>query len=90
MTYFSEVEWRSPGNNLIRFRDSGKITVTDTTVTISPLVPGTNYLIKVSAVTQSGRGAEVTRYATTKTSLDGMQRDYIILIVKNISKNLHA
>ena len=63
--------WRSPGYDLVQFEDSGEILVTDTTVTVSPLIPGTNYLIRVSAVTQSGRGAEVTRYGTTRISIDG-------------------
>ena len=74
MTYYSKVEWKSSGNNLVQFEDSGEISVTDTTVTISPLVPGTNYFIRVSTVTQSGRGTEVTRYATTRTSLDGIAK----------------
>ena len=71
MKYYGTVEWKSPGNSLIQFEDSGEMSVTDTSVIISPLVPGTNYFVRVSAVTQSGQGAEVTRYATTKTSLDG-------------------
>ncbi len=63
----------SPGyDQLVQFEDSGEISVADsTTVTVSPLVPGTNYFIRVSAVTQSGRGAEVTRYGTTRTSIGG-------------------
>ena len=87
MTYFGEVQWRSPGNNLVQFEDSGEISVTDTTVTVSPLVPGTNYLIRVSAVTPSGRGAEVPHYGTTKIpALDG-KKDYAIIIY--FSKNLY-
>ena len=74
MTYIGEVDWRSPSYDLVQFEDSGEISVTDTTVTISPLFPGTNYLIRVSAVTQKGRGAEVTCYGTTRTSQDGKQR----------------
>ena len=73
MAYIGEVEWISPGE-LVTFEDSGEISVTDTTVTVSPLIPGTNYLIRVSAVTQSGRGAEVTRYGITRISLDGKGR----------------
>ena len=73
MAYIGEVEWISPGE-LVMFEDSGEISVTDTTVTVSPLIPGTNYLIRVSAVTQSGRGAEVTRYGITRISLDGKGR----------------
>jgi hypothetical protein len=73
VAYIGEVDWRSPGyDQLVQFEDSGEISVADsTTVTVSPLIPGTNYFIRVSAVTQSGRGAEVTRYGTTRTSLDG-------------------
>ena len=74
MVYVGEVDWRRPSYDLVQFEDSGEMSVTDTTVTISPLFPGTNYLIRVSAVTQSGRGAEVTRYGTTRTSQDGKER----------------
>ena len=75
MAYIGEVDWISPGyDQLVQFEDSGEISVTDTTVTLSPLVSGTNYFIRVSAITQSGRGAEVTRYGTTRTSLDGKGR----------------
>ena len=44
---------------MIQFEDSGETTVNDTSVTLSPLIPGTNYQIKVSAVTLRGRGEEV-------------------------------
>jgi hypothetical protein len=74
VAYIGEVDWRSPGDDqLVQFEDSGEISdsVADKTVTVSPLVPGTNYFFRVSAVTQSGRGAEVTRYGTTRTSLGG-------------------
>ena len=74
MAYIGEVDWISPGYDELVILDSGEISVTDTTVTVSPLIPGTNYLIRVSAVTQSGRGAEVTRYGTTRISLDGKGR----------------
>ena len=71
MTYISEVTWWSPTSNLVQFEDSGEISVTGATVTVSPLFPGTNYLIRVSAVTQKGRGAEVAHYGTTRVSQDG-------------------
>ena len=71
MAYVGEVDWSSSDYDLIQFEDSGEISVTDTTVIVSPLIPGTNYLIRVSAVTQSGRGAEVIHYGTTRISLDG-------------------
>ena len=76
MAYIGEVYWRSPGYDLVQFEDSGEISVTDTTVTVSPLIPGTYYLIRVSAVTQSGRGAEVTHYGMTRTSLSGNRLNY--------------
>ena len=53
------VEWRSPGGNLIQFEDSGEATVNSTSITLSPLIPGTNYSIKVSAVTPRGRGEQI-------------------------------
>ena len=71
VAYVGEVDWISSGYDLFQYEDSGEISTTGTTVTVFPLIPGTNYLIRVSAVTQSGRGAEVTQYGTTRTSLDG-------------------
>ena len=53
------MEWRSPGGNLIQFKDSGEAIVNGTSVTLSPLIPGTNYLIKVSALTLQGQGQEM-------------------------------
>ena len=54
------VEWRSPGGNLIQFEDSGEAAVNSTSITLSPLIPGTNYLIKVSAITPRGRGEQIS------------------------------
>ena len=58
VTYYGDVEWRSPGGTLVQFEDSGNISVTGTTVTVSPLIPRTRYHFKVSAITPTGRGAE--------------------------------
>ena len=68
MTYSGDVEWRSPAGTLVQFEDSGELTVTGTTVTVSSLIPGTSYQVRVSAVTLSGRGDEVTNYGLTEAS----------------------
>ena len=66
--YFGVVDWRSPAGTLVQFEDSGEVSVAGTTVTLSQLIPATNYLIRVSAITPSGRGAEVNHYGATRTS----------------------
>lgn len=69
------VEWRSPERNLIQFEDSGEVTVNSTSVTLSPLIPGTNYLIKVSAVTPRGRGEQISATgAVLNAALQGRSR----------------
>ena len=89
MAYIGEVDWTSPGyGQLVQFKDSGGISVTDTSVTVSPLVPGTYYLIRVSAVTQSGRGAEVTYHGITRTSTEG-KKDRIIQFNRQIRIFFH-
>ena len=71
VTYSGEVEWRSPGGYLIQFEDTGEVSVTDTAAVVSPLIPGTSYQFRVSAITSSGRGGEVASFETTLTSQDG-------------------
>ena len=66
VTYSGDVEWRSPGGTLVRFEDSGNISVTGTTVTVSPLIPGTRYHFKVSAITPAGRGADKSVFESTQ------------------------
>ena len=66
LTFSGDVEWRSPGGTLVRFKDSGEISVTGTTVTVSPLIPGTRYQFKVSAITPTGRGVEISVFESTK------------------------
>ena len=71
MTYSGRVEWRSPGGYLIQFEDTGEVSVTDTTVVVSPLIPGTSYRFRVSAITSDRRGSEVACFGTTSSSQDG-------------------
>ena len=66
VTYSGDVEWRSPDGTLVQFEDSGELTVTGTTITFSPLIPGTSYHFKVSVVTSEGRGAEESLFVSTK------------------------
>ena len=60
ITYSGSVEWRSPHHNLVQFEDSGEVIVNDTSLTLTPLIPGTNYQIKVSIISLKGRGEEVS------------------------------
>ena len=46
--------------------DTGKATTTGTTIRVSQLIPGTTYTFRVSAVTQKGRGAEVSQVSRTE------------------------
>ena len=73
MTYSGDVEWRSPGHYLIQFEDTGTVTVTGTTAVVSNLIPSTNYQFKVSAITANGRGGEMSSFALTRASQEGIQ-----------------
>lgn len=71
VTYSGDVEWRSPGDYLIQFEDSGEVSVTGTTVTVPNLIPSTRYQFKVSAITANGRGGEMSSFALTRASPEG-------------------
>ena len=66
VTFTGDVQWRSPGGTLVQFEDSRNLSVTGTNVTVSPLIPGTRYHFKVSAITPTGRGAERSAFNTTQ------------------------
>lgn len=72
VTYSGDVEWRSPGGYLLQFEDSGDVSVTGTTATVSNLIPSTNYQFKVSAITANGRGGEMSSFALTQASQEGI------------------
>ena len=78
VTYSGDVEWRSPGGYLLQFEDSGDVSVTGTTATVSNLIPSTNYQFKVSAITANGRGGEMSSFALTRTSQEGILSLYLI------------
>ena len=79
------VEWRSPGGNLIQFEDSGEATVNSTRVTLSPLIPGTSYSIKVSADTPRGKGEEVsTTGAVLNSASQGIDRGLLCVCVVKV------
>ena len=80
MTYSGEVEWRSPGGYLIQFEDSGKLSVTGTTATVANLIPSTSYQFKVSAITANGRGGEMSSFALTRASQEGIALYYILIL----------
>ena len=66
--YSGEVEWRSQEGILIQFEDHGETNVMTNSIKVSALVPGTTYTFKVSAISQSGRGAEAVIDAQTQPS----------------------
>ena len=78
VTYSGDVEWRSPGGYLLQFEDSGDVSVTGTTATVSNLIPSTNYQFKVSAITANGRGGEMSSFALTRASQEGILSLYLI------------
>ena len=59
ISYSANVEYRSPQRVLVLFEDSDNVTATINRITIRGLVPESRYQFRVSAVTSSGRGAEV-------------------------------
>lgn len=66
--YSANVQWRSPQGVLINFEDANSTMTVDNRITITGLVPGTIYTFKVSAVTESGKGAEVVATGQTMFS----------------------
>ena len=60
------MEYRSPQGVLVLFEDADNITTTINRITISGLVPENTYQFRVSAVTGSGRGAEVSVSGQTR------------------------
>ena len=66
ISYSAHVEYRSPRGVLVLFEDSGNVTAVVNRITIRGLVPESNYQFQVSAVTSSGRGAEVRVVARTQ------------------------
>ena len=68
MSYSADVQYRSPQGVLVLFEDSGNVTATINRITIRALVPGNNYQFRVSAVTTSGRGAEISVTGQTQRS----------------------
>ena len=66
ISYSANVEYRSPQGVLVLFEDSGNVMVTLNSITIRGLVPESRYQFHVSAVTTSGRGAEVSVSGQTR------------------------
>ena len=60
------MQYRSPLGVLILFEDSGEVTATINRITIGALVPESDYQFQVSAVTDSGRGAEASASGRTR------------------------
>jgi len=70
ISYSAHVEYRSPQGVLVLFEDSGNVTATINRITIRGLVPESRYQFRVSAMTTSGRGAEVSVLGRTRLSID--------------------
>ena len=83
INYSGLVEWRSRGDILIRFDESGEASTHTTSVTISSLTPDTEYRFGVYAVTEKGRGAEVAIRSKTDRATAGeyvaQQHAYVAL-----------
>ena len=56
---------------LIFLDDSGEITAPTNMITITALAPGVLYEFRVSAITEQGRGAEVSIQGQTMFNRDG-------------------
>ena len=65
VTFSGLVDGVSPGGVLVRFAHEGTVITRDTTIKIQPLTPATNYRFIVSAITERGRGSEVSIEAHT-------------------------
>ena len=69
MFYSGLVDGVSPAGILVRFQHEGTVATTsgeDTSITIQPLTPGTNYLFRVSAISERGKGMEIDKEAQTE------------------------
>ena len=66
------MSWYSADSTLVQFSESDTSAVSseDTSATISQLLPDTEYDLRVSAVTEYGRGAEVVVSTTTAPAYD--------------------
>ena len=68
VSYSAHVEYRSLQGVLVIFEDSGQVPAAINSIIVQALVPGSNYQFRVSAVTSSGRGAEVSTFGQTRFS----------------------
>ena len=59
-------------------------TSSGTSIKISQLIPGTNYLFRVSAITQRGRGAEISHVSQTERPLDSDGETNVLPIMRVI------
>ena len=82
--YSSHIDYRSPDGVLVIFEDIGEVTVTLNSITIPALVPGSIYLFRVSAVTSSGRGAEVSVPGQTRAS-NGITKTMLLFSSKLVT-----
>ena len=79
VSYSGHIEYRSPQGVLVIFEDTGEVTATINSITIRALVPGSSYQFRVSAVTTSGRGAEVSVPGQTRVSYGIIAGDLIFV-----------
>ena len=70
MEYSARVEGRSPLGNLIDYMHEGRSIHTGNVreVRLQPLIPHTNYLLKVAALTDRGEGMQVRTTGLTNSA----------------------
>ena len=66
------VEWTSAAGVFTSFQERGQKTSDNTSLTISPLTPSTEYVFQVAMVTPEGQGAEVRTMVTTGVEVGGI------------------
>ena len=78
ITYSANVQYRSPQGVLIIFVDSGEVKATVNRIIVRGLVAESDYQFRVSAVTSSGRGEEVSVIGRTRISR-GMYTTHLLV-----------
>ena len=71
VSYSGVVEWTSASGVFTSFQEHGHKVSDNTSLTISPLTPSTEYVFQVAMVTLEGQGAEVRTVVTTEEEVGG-------------------
>ena len=82
--------WTSDEDVFTTFQEKGRENTTNTSLTISPLTPSTNYIFTVSLVTrQAGQGAEVGVSITTNKEIGGDIYPVVSTVYMSVAQYLH-